>query len=123
VHKASRQSGGEALDVGTRLTTHRLIGTKFLRALWVIIDQEEGGAALSRYVLAAAVVLCLSPALAGVKGFYIIQGADRRCSVVDVPLDATQTTMAHLGTRVGKNIYGTREEAEADMSVVCYAEK
>ena len=75
---------------------------------------------MSRYVLAAVVVFCFSvPALAATKGFYIIQGGDRQCMVVDVPSDATQTTMDRLGTRVGKNIYGTREEAEADMNVVC----
>jgi hypothetical protein len=34
---------------------------------------------------------------------------------VDVAPSATETTV----TRVGKNVYVTREEAEADMAVVC----
>jgi hypothetical protein len=75
---------------------------------------------MSRSALIAALVLCISvPAVAAIKGFYIIRGADRQCSIVGVPPDATQTTTAHLGTRVGNNIYITREEAEADMSLIC----
>jgi hypothetical protein len=77
---------------------------------------------MSRNMLVAVLVLGFSvPAPAAVKGFYIIRSADRQCQVVEVPVDATQTTMSRLGTRVGNNIYNTREEAEADMAVVCQA--
>jgi hypothetical protein len=40
---------------------------------------------------------------------------DKKCAVVDTEPMATETTV----TRVGKNICVTREEAEADLAVVC----
>ena len=41
--------------------------------------------------------------------------SDKKCVVVETEPMATETTV----TRVGKNIYVTREEAEADLAVVC----
>ena len=68
-----------------------------------------------KYVLTAALIVgCTLPAFAE-KGFYIVRGPDKKCVVVDVAPAATETTV----TRVGKNVYVTREEAEADMAVVC----
>jgi len=70
-------------------------------------------------MLAAAIVLCFSvPALAATKGFYVIQDKDRQCRVVDLPSD---TSIKRLGTRVGREVYGTREEAEAVMGALCRA--
>jgi hypothetical protein len=68
-----------------------------------------------RHILAVALILgCAAPAFAA-KGFWIVRGADKKCVVVDTEPMATETTV----TRVGKNIYVTREEAEADLAVVC----
>jgi hypothetical protein len=49
------------------------------------------------------------------KGFYIVRGPDKKCTVVETAPSATETTM----TRVGKKVYVTREEADQDMAVVC----
>ena len=68
-----------------------------------------------KYVLAVALIVGSTlPAFAD-KGFYIVRGPDKKCTIVDVAPSATETTM----TRVGKNVYVTREEADADMAVVC----
>jgi hypothetical protein len=65
-----------------------------------------------KYVLATALIVgCTLPAFAE-KGFYIVRGPDKKCVMVDT---APETTV----TRVGKNVYVTREEAEADVAVVC----
>jgi len=55
-----------------------------------------------------------APAFAG-KGFYIVRGPDKKCTVVETAPMATETTV----TKVGKDVYVTREEAEADVAVVC----
>jgi len=47
--------------------------------------------------------------------FYIVRGPDKKCTVVETAPSATETTV----TRVGKNVYVTREEADQDMAVVC----
>ena len=49
------------------------------------------------------------------KGLYIVRGPDKKCTVVETAPSATETTV----TRVGKNVYVTREEADQDMAVVC----
>jgi len=67
-----------------------------------------------KYVLAAALIVGSAlPAFA--ESFYIVRGPDKKCMIVDVAPGATETTV----TRVGKNLYVTREEADADMAVVC----
>jgi hypothetical protein len=68
-----------------------------------------------KYVLAAALIVgCTLPAFAE-KGFYIVRGPDKKCQVVDVAPNETETII----TRVGKKVYVTREEADKDMAVVC----
>jgi hypothetical protein len=68
-----------------------------------------------RHALAVALIVsCAAPAFAG-KGFYIVRGPDKECTVVETEPTATETTV----TRVGKDVYVTREEAEADVAVVC----
>ena len=70
---------------------------------------------LYKYVLATALIVgCTLPAFAE-KGFYIVRGPDKKCTVVETAPSATETTV----TRVGKNVYVTREEADQDMAVVC----
>jgi hypothetical protein len=69
----------------------------------------------ARYGLALALIVgCAAPAFAA-KGFYIVRGEDKKCIVVETEPSATETTV----TRVGKDVYVTREEAEADLAVVC----
>jgi hypothetical protein len=68
-----------------------------------------------KYALTAALVFAFAaPAVAG-KGFWIVRGEDKKCVVVETEPMASETTV----TKVGKNIYVTREEAEADLAVVC----
>ena len=73
-----------------------------------------------RHALALALIVgCAAPAFAGLdqtsKGFWIVRGPDKKCVIVETEPMATETTV----TRVGKNIYVTREEAETDLAVVC----
>jgi hypothetical protein len=75
---------------------------------------------MSRYVLAAALVFCSSiSSRAALERYWIVQDAQRQCQIVEVPTHSTQTTIARLGIRVGKNFYGTLQEAEEDMSLLC----
>jgi hypothetical protein len=68
-----------------------------------------------RYVLIAVLIAgCAFPAFAA-KEFYIVRGSDNKCKVVDVAPSATDTTV----TRIGKKTYVTREEADADVAVLC----
>jgi hypothetical protein len=69
---------------------------------------------LRHALVLALIVGCTAPAFAG-KGFYIVRGPDKKCTVVETEPMATETTV----TRVGKDVYVTREEAEADVAVVC----
>jgi len=76
---------------------------------------QEGDISHVQYVLATALIVgCTLPAFAE-KGFYIVRGADNKCMVVETAPSATDTTV----TRVGKNVYVTREVADTDMAVVC----
>ena len=50
-----------------------------------------------------------------IKGFWIARGPDKKCVVVETEPMATETTV----TRVGKDVYVTRDEAESDLAVVC----
>jgi hypothetical protein len=68
-----------------------------------------------RYAVTAALLLGFSAPLLAAEGFYIVRGPDRKCKVVATAPSATETTV----TRVGKNMYVSREEADADMAVVC----
>jgi hypothetical protein len=68
-----------------------------------------------KYVLTAALIVGSALPAFAEKGFYVVRGPDKKCTVVDVAPSATETTV----TRVGKDVYVTREEAEADMAVVC----
>lgn len=67
-----------------------------------------------RYAIAFGMALGVAtPALAA--SFYIVRGLDDTCSVVDVrPVDKTIFV-------VGNNGYVTREEAEAQIKVLCAA--
>jgi hypothetical protein len=68
-----------------------------------------------RQALALALIVgCAAPAFAG-KGFWIVRGPDKKCAVVETEPMATETTI----TKVGKDVYVTRDEAESDLAVVC----
>jgi hypothetical protein len=68
-----------------------------------------------RHVLALALIAgCTAPAFA-TKGFYIVRGPDKKCAVVETAPATSETTI----TKVGKDVYVSREEAEADVAVVC----
>ena len=70
---------------------------------------------MHKYVVAAALIVgCTLPAFAA-KGFYIVRGPDKKCMVVDVAPVTTETKIE----KIGKDVYITREQAEADLAVVC----
>jgi hypothetical protein len=68
-----------------------------------------------RQVLAVAFVVGFAASAFAAQGFWIVRGPDKTCVVVETEPKATETTV----TRVGKDVYVTREEAEADLAVVC----
>jgi hypothetical protein len=68
-----------------------------------------------RYALTAALILGSSAPVFAAKGFWIVRGPDKKCTVVEKEPMATETTI----TKVGKDVYVTREEAESDLAVVC----
>jgi len=68
-----------------------------------------------KYVLATALIVGFALPAFAEKGFYIVRGSDNKCTVVETAPSSTDTTV----TRVGKNVYVTREEADKDMAVVC----
>ena len=67
-----------------------------------------------RFALAFGVALgAATPGLAA--SFYIVRGLDDTCSVVDVrPVDRTILVVGNKG-------YDTRDEAEAEIKVLCTA--
>jgi hypothetical protein len=65
-------------------------------------------------LLAALAIGFAAPAFAG-EGYWIVRGEDEKCVVVETEPSASETTV----TKVGKDVYVTREEAEADVAVVC----
>jgi hypothetical protein len=69
---------------------------------------------LRHALVLALIVGCAAPAFAA-KGFWIVRGPDKKCTVVETEPSATETTI----TKVGKDVYVTREEAEADVAMVC----
>jgi hypothetical protein len=81
-------------------------------------QQINKEAFMFRYALAAALILTTAAPAFAAKGFYIVRGADKKCTVVETVPMATETTV----TRVGKDVYVTREEAESDLAVVCVTE-
>jgi hypothetical protein len=65
-----------------------------------------------RYVVAFGIALAVAtPALAA--SFYVVRGVDSRCRVVEVkPVDKTIFVFS-------SKVYVTREEAEAQIKVLC----
>jgi hypothetical protein len=64
-----------------------------------------------RYALIAMFVIAFThPALAS---YWIVRGSDNKCIVVD--MEPTDKTI----TKVGKDVYSSREEAEADVKKLC----
>jgi hypothetical protein len=68
-----------------------------------------------RHALAIALILGYATPTFAAKGFWIVRGPDKKCTVVETEPSATETTI----TKVGKDVYVTRKEAEADLAVVC----
>jgi hypothetical protein len=68
-----------------------------------------------RHALTLALIVAFTAPAFAAKGFWIIRGPDKKCVVVETEPAATETTI----TRVGKDVYVSREEAEADLAVVC----
>ena len=64
-------------------------------------------------VFIAALLLAASdPALAN---WWIVRASDKKCLVVDIEPTGNDKSI----TRIGKQLYPTREEAEADVKRLC----
>jgi len=61
-------------------------------------------------LIAVFVLAFIDPTLAS---YWIVRGSDKKCLVVD--MEPTDKTI----TKVGKDVYVTREEAEADVKKFC----
>jgi len=57
---------------------------------------------------------CDGQAMAG-KRFWIVRGPDLNCTIVETEPTPTQTAIQKLG----KDSYGSREDAEKDLDRVC----
>jgi hypothetical protein len=66
------------------------------------------------YAFAVTLILGCAPAFAA-KNVWIVRGPDQKCKIVEKEPDGTDTTIV----KVGKDVYVTREEAEADLKVKC----
>ncbi len=67
-----------------------------------------------KYALTAALILAFTgSALAG--NFWIVRGPDKKCVVVEKEPMVKETTII----KIGKDVYVTREKAEADIKVHC----
>ncbi len=66
-----------------------------------------------KFAFTAAVLGLAAPALAA-DAYWIVRGDDDECTVVE-----TEPVESETVTKVGKDVYVTREEAEADIAVVC----
>jgi hypothetical protein len=69
---------------------------------------------MSKYVLAGILVLAFTAPTLAAKEFYIIRGADKKCTIVEEKPTASSTTVI-----VGNKAYTTREEAETELKTVC----
>ena len=70
---------------------------------------------MHKYAVAAVLIVASTLPAFAEKGFWIVRGPDKQCTVVETKPAATETTV----TRVGKDVYVTREEAQADIATVC----
>jgi SepF-like predicted cell division protein (DUF552 family) len=66
-----------------------------------------GAVSIGALLLAAS-----DPALAN---WWIVRASDKKCLVVDIEPTGNDTSI----TRIGKQVYLTREEAEADVKRLC----
>ena len=63
-------------------------------------------------LIGALVVVLPEPAFAN---WWIVRASDKKCLVVDIqPTDKEKSV-----TKIGKEVYPTREEAEADVKRLC----
>jgi hypothetical protein len=68
---------------------------------------------LNGLVLTGALLLAVpNPALAN---WWIVRAADKQCLVVDIQPTGKDKSVA----KIGKTVYPTREEAEADVKRLC----
>ncbi len=67
---------------------------------------------MHKYVLAGALIVASALPAFAEKGFWIVRGPDKKSTVVETKPAATETTV----TRVAKDIYVSREEAQADIA-------
>jgi hypothetical protein len=69
---------------------------------------------MARYLLAAALVLCLSVPAMAAKRHYNSRGASDECRIVNIAPYYNKTTI-----RNGKRVYITRSTAPLNMAIIC----
>jgi hypothetical protein len=69
---------------------------------------------MARYLLAAALVLCLSVSATAAKRHYYNRGAGDECRIVNIAPYYNKTTI-----RKGKRVYITRSTAPLNMAIIC----
>jgi hypothetical protein len=67
-------------------------------------------------LIAALLVVGTDPALAN---WWIVRASDEKCLVVDIEPTGDDKTV----TKIGKDVYQTAEQAEADVKRLCQASK
>jgi hypothetical protein len=72
---------------------------------------------MARYLLAAALVLCLSDPAMAAKRHYNSRGAGDQCRIVNIAPYYNKTTI-----RDGKRVYITRSTAPLNMAIICKPE-
>jgi hypothetical protein len=72
---------------------------------------------MARYLLAAALVLCLSVPATAAKRHYNSRGASDQCRIVNIAPYYNKTTI-----RNGKRVYITRSTAPLNMAIICKPE-
>jgi hypothetical protein len=70
---------------------------------------------MTKYVLAAALVVAFAGTAAAANQFVIVKDKNQHCRVIE------QNTVSEdqLGMQIGKQSYGSREEANIDVKVLC----
>jgi hypothetical protein len=70
---------------------------------------------MSYRLLLFAVLLVLASVDPALANWWIVRAADGKCLVVDIEPSGNDKDV----TKVGKNVYESREQAEADVKKVC----
>jgi SepF-like predicted cell division protein (DUF552 family) len=71
--------------------------------------------AMHRLLISAAVIVGISVANPALANWWIVRSSDEKCLVVDIEPTGNDKSV----TKVGKDVYQTAEQAEADIKRLC----